>query len=54
MPDPGNRPVIFPAFANDRDDTVGCPRNLPEEAPVQQAEARGISDELQHLPAERP
>ncbi len=27
-----NKPVIFLAFANDRDDTVGYLRNLPDEA----------------------
>ena len=45
MPDHSNKPVIFLAFANDRDDSVGYLRNLPEEtrrlrdilAPAEQA-----------------
>ena len=32
MPEISSRPVIFLAFANDRDDTVGYLRNLPDEA----------------------
>ena len=32
MTDKTNKPVIFLAFANDRDDTVGYLRNLPDEA----------------------
>jgi len=32
MTDKANKPVIFLAFANDRDDTVGYLRNLPDEA----------------------
>ncbi len=32
MTGPGAKPVIFLAFANDRDDQVGYLRNLPEEA----------------------
>ena len=32
MADAANKPVIFLAFANDRDDTVGYLRNLPVEA----------------------
>jgi hypothetical protein len=32
MSDSTNKPVIFLAFANDRDDTVGYLRNLPDEA----------------------
>ena len=31
MSDLSNKPVIFLAFANDRDDTVGYLRNLPDE-----------------------
>ena len=44
MADAPNKPVIFLAFANDRDDTVGYLRNLPDEA-------RRLSDVLQ--PAEQ-
>ncbi len=32
MADTIKKPVIFLAFANDRDDTVGYLRNLPDEA----------------------
>ena len=32
MADTTKKPVIFLAFANDRDDTVNYLRNLPEEA----------------------
>jgi hypothetical protein len=32
MADTTNKPVIFLAFANDRDDTIGYLRNLPDEA----------------------
>ena len=32
MPDTNNKPVIFLAFANDRDDNIGYLRNLPVEA----------------------
>ncbi len=32
MADKFKKPVIFLAFANDRDDTVGYLRNLPDEA----------------------
>lgn len=32
MPETSKKPVIFLAFANDRDDTVGYLRNLPDEA----------------------
>ncbi len=32
MHDTTNNPIIFLAFANDRDDTVGYLRNLPDEA----------------------
>ena len=32
MADTTHKPVIFLAFANDRDDTVGYLRNLPDEA----------------------
>ena len=32
MIDTATKPVIFLAFANDRDDTVGYLRNLPDEA----------------------
>ena len=32
MADTSNKPVIFLAFANDRDETVGYLRNLPDEA----------------------
>lgn len=44
MADATNKPVIFLAFANDRDDSVGYLRNLPDEA-------RRLSDVLQ--PAEQ-
>ena len=32
MPAGSTKPIIFLAFANDRDDRVGYLRNLPEEA----------------------
>ena len=32
MADTINKPAIFLAFANDRDDTIGYLRNLPDEA----------------------
>ena len=44
-----HKPVIFLAFANDRDDTVNYLRNLPEEArqirePLQRARRDGLCE----------
>jgi WD40 repeat protein len=49
MADTTHKPVIFLAFANDRDDTVGYLRNLPEEArqirePLQRARRDGLCE----------
>lgn len=49
MPEKIRKPVIFLAFANDRDDTVNYLRNLPEEArqirePLQRARRDGLCE----------
>lgn len=49
MADTTNKPVIFLAFANDRDDTVGYLRNLPDEtrrlrAALESAEQAGLCE----------
>ena len=49
MSDTTHKPVIFLAFANDRDDTVNYLRNLPEEArqirePLQRARRDGLCE----------
>ena len=49
MSDTNQKPVIFLAFANDRDDTVRYLRNLPEEArqirqPLQRARRDGLCE----------
>ena len=49
MTDMNMKPVIFLAFANDRDDTIGYLRNLPDEARrlrevVESAEQAGLCE----------
>lgn len=52
MSDQTSKPIIFLAFANDRDDTVNYLRNLPEEArqirePLQRARRDGLCEVIE-------
>ena len=52
MADKIKKPVIFLAFANDRDDTVGYLRNLPPKHEIGQLESSAfgaIEDPTRHV-----